>query len=160
MIWTDLTLVGVAGGFVGGGWVAVSVGNGVGEAVAVGAMEVDVGLPVGSGVRVGKGLGTENVNVGKGVSVGKSKSNKGVGVGCVPAAVGKPPGLGTGVDTPRAPKRSTLMGIEQRQQSTNTASRAKRILPVCPCWLYVVLNVERNALIWLVKFSSMTYKTL
>ena len=47
MIWTDLTLVGVAGGFVGGGWVAVIVGRGVCEAVAVGAREVNVGLPVG-----------------------------------------------------------------------------------------------------------------
>jgi len=154
----DLTLVGVAGGFVGGGDVAVSVGSGV--KVAVGAMGVEVGLPVGSGVRVGNGLGTENVNVGKGVSVGKSKSNKEVGVGCVPPAVGKLPGLGMGVDAPRDPKRSTLMGIEQRQQNTNTASSAKRILPVCPCWLYVVLNVEKNALIWMVKFSRMTYKTL
>jgi hypothetical protein len=133
MIWTDPTSVGVAGGFVGGGWVAVIVGSGV--KVAVGGMDVGVGLPVGSGVKVGNGLGTENVKVGKGVSVGMSKLNKGVGVGCVPAIVGKMFGLGTAVESPRAPKRSMLMGIEHRQQNTNTESRAKRILPVCPCRL-------------------------
>ncbi|HJQ13558.1 MAG TPA: hypothetical protein VJ830_02330 [Anaerolineales bacterium] len=133
MIRTELTLVGVAGGFVGGGDVAVNVGSGV--KVAVGGMDVDVGLPVGAGVNVGNGLGTENVNVGKGVSVGMSKLNKGVGVGCVPAVVGKTFGLGTAVDAPRDPKRSTLIGTEHRQQNTNTESRAKRILPVCPCRL-------------------------
>ena len=128
---TDATLVGVEGGFVGGGWVAVIVGSGV----SVGGLDVDVGLPVGAGVNVGNGLGTENVNVGKGVSVGMSKLNKGVGVGSVPEIVGKILGLGMGLDAPRDPKRSTLMGIEHRQQNTNTESRANRILPVCPCWL-------------------------
>ena len=130
---TDATLVGVEGGFVGGGWVAVIVGSGV--KVAVGGLDVDVGLPVGAGVNVGNGLGTENVNVGKGVSVGMSKLNKGVGVGCVPAVVGKMFGLGTAVDAPRDPKRSTLIRAEHRQQNTNTESIANRILPVCPCWL-------------------------
>jgi hypothetical protein len=132
---TGLTLVGVAGRFVGGGWVAVIVGSGGCEAVTVGGMDVAVGLPVDSGVRVGNGLGTENVSVGKGVSVGMSKLNKGVGVGCVPSIVGKVLGLGMGVDAPRDPKRSTLMGIEQRQQNRNTDSMANNILPVCPCRL-------------------------
>lgn len=79
MIWIELTLVGVAGGFVGGGWVAVMVGSGV--RVAVGGRDDGVVLPVGEGVNVGNGVGTENVNVGKGVSVGKSKSKREVGVG-------------------------------------------------------------------------------
>jgi hypothetical protein len=79
MIWIELTLVGVAGGSVGGGWVAVIVGSDV--KVAVGGRDVGVELPVGAGVNVGNGLGTENVSVGKGVSVGKSKSKREVGVG-------------------------------------------------------------------------------
>ena len=103
--------------------------------VPVGATGVDVGLPVGEDVRVGNGVGTENVSVGKGVKVGKSKSNKEVGVGCVPAVVGKIPGLAMGVKSPRCPKRTRLIGTRQRQQNTNTNSIAKRILPVCPCWL-------------------------
>ena len=135
MIRTEPPLVGVAGGFVGGGRVAVIVGSGVCVAVAVGTIDVDVELPVGGDVSVGNGEGTEKVKVGKGVSVGMSKLNKGVGVGCVPAIVGKIFGLGAAMDAPGAPKRSTLMGTEQIQQNKNTKPMAKRILPVCPCWL-------------------------
>jgi hypothetical protein len=87
-------------------------------------------------------------NVGKGVNVGKSKSNKAVGVGCVPSLV-KMIGLGTVVGGPlRDPARKMLNATEHRQQNTSNTEPGRRILPTCPCWLYAVLNRERNELSW------------
>ena len=129
---------------VGAGCVEVMVGSRV--AVTVGASGVSVTVSVGAGVAVGKGDGIKAVEVGNGVNVGKLKLNKGVGVGSAPS-VGTRFGLGTTVDGLRDAAGSRLIRPEQTQQNISRASPGKSILPSCPCWLYTVFRVERNALI-------------
>jgi len=119
---------------------------------------VGVWVPVGRAVSVGNAVeGVEGGKVGKGVNVGKSKLNKAVGVAAIPS-LGKAFGLGTIVEEFRG--RNKLIKTEQRQQNTSRSKLGKTILPTCPCWLYVLFNVERNELNCFVIFSIITCQPL
>jgi hypothetical protein len=124
----------------------------MGVSVALGRVCVGSWVSVDGDVNVGTAVGTKNVEVGSGVNVGKSKSNKGVGVASI-AGLGKTLGLDTTFAGLR--DRNRPIGIEQRQQNASRSKTGKRILPICPCWLYVLLNAERRELIW----SIITGKT-
>jgi hypothetical protein len=117
----------------GGGFVAVGMGDavavGIDVEVVVGANGVEVGIPVGEGVSVGKAVGTNDVRVENGVNV--AKLNKEVGVTCVPS-VGKTSGLGSASEGSR--DGSKEIGTTQRQQITRSNKAGIRILMTCPCW--------------------------
>ena len=155
IISTELTLVAVA---VGGGFVAVGIGDALGIAVPVGGGTNPVGVwvPVGEAVRVGNAVGTKDVRVGRGVNVGKSKLNKGVGVACVPS-VGKTVGLGRALEGLRDGSKG--ISNEQRQQNPSRNRTGMRTLTTCPCLSYIVTNVDRKELICFVIFSIMYCET-
>jgi len=142
IISTERTLVAVAVTVaVGGGFVAVGIGDavalGIDVPVAVGRDRVGVcgaSVPVGEAVRVGNAVGTKLVRVGNGVNVGKSKLNNGVGVACGPSvpSVGKTLGLGRALEGSR--DRNRGIRTEQRQQNASTNRAGIRILTTCPCW--------------------------
>ena len=135
IISTERTLVAVGGGFVAVG-IGEAVALGIEVPVAVGTGPVGVGVPVGGvgeAVRVGNAVGMKLVPVGNGVNVGKSKLNKGVGVTCGPAvpSVRKILGLGRALEGLRDNKG---IRTEQRQQNTSTNRVGIRTLTTCPCW--------------------------
>ena len=153
IISTELTLVAVA---VGGGFVAVGIGDALGIAVPVGGGTNPVGVwvPVGEAVRVGNAVGTKDVRLGNGVNV--EKTNKGLGVACVPS-VGKTVGLGRALEGLRPGKKG--ISNEQRQQNPSRNRVGIRTLTTCPCLSYIVTSVERKELICFVIFSIMYCET-
>ena len=96
---------------------------------------------MGGGVSVGNAV--EGGKVGNGVKVAKSKLNNAVGVACVPS-LGKTMGLGTMSEEPR--DGNQLIRMEQRKQNTTSTKQDISILPVWPCWLYLVFRAEMNEL--------------
>ena len=153
IISTGLTLVAVA---VGGGFVAVGIGDALGIAVPVGGGTNPVGVwvPVGEAVRVGNAVGTKDVRLGNGVNV--EKTNKGLGVACVPS-VGKTVGLGRALEGLRDGSKG--ISNEQRQQNPSRNRTGIRTLTTCPCLSYIATNVERKELICFVIFSIMYCET-
>ena len=153
IIATELTLVSVA---VGGGFVAVGIGDALGIAVPVagGTNPVGVWVPVGEAVRVGNAVGTKDVRLGNGVNV--EKTNKGLGVACVPS-VGKTVGLGRALEGLRDGSKG--ISNEQRQQNPSRNRVGIRTLTTCPCRSYIATNVERKELICFVIFSIMYCET-
>ena len=151
---TEPPLVAVAGG----GF--VTVGSGKGVPVAVRMIWVWVGVSVEVSVKVGKGVGVgkpvEVGKVGKGTNVTVPKLNRAVGVARTPW-VGKILGLGTPAGGLRG--RRKLTRTEQTQQKTNRNKTGRSILPICPCWSYMVFNADRKELICFVRFSIITCKT-